>query len=240
MANIQSEKIKDINPKSIILKYCSTLQIKNVLSFINKYKNINLISISKVTELNKKINDNYKKNDLNYLQLDKLRINKNIHICIISKGCTFNCSYCIVKALCEGCNEVWITSQDNGQYGLDFKKNSPYYRYNISKLLKEIQNINMNFKIRLGMMNPNSILPIINDLIPLFKNNKMYKVLHIPIQSASNDVLKNMNRKYNIESVNFIINEFRKSIPNITIITDIIVGFSYETDNDFKKTVDWI
>ena len=260
MANIQSEKIKNINPKSIILKYCSTLQIKNVLSFINKYKNINLVSISEVIELNNKLNENYKKNDLNYLQLDKLRINKNIHICIISKGCTFNCSYCIVKkakgnlvsyspieiidninrALCEGCNEIWITSQDNGQYGLDFKKNSLYYKYNISKLLKEIQNINMNFKIRLGMMNPNSILPIINDLIPLFKNNKMYKVLHIPIQSASNNVLKNMNRKYNIENVNFIINEFRKSIPNITIITDIIVGFSYETDDDFKQTIDWI
>ena len=260
MSNVQSEKIKNVNPKAIILKYCSINQIDHALLYINNVKCIDFVSINDIIKLNNELNKNYKKNNLNYLQLDKIRFNNNIHICTISKGCLFNCSYCIVKkakgklisylpneilsninkALNNKCNEIWITSQDNGQYGLDFKKNSLYYNYNISKLLKEIQNININFKIRLGMMNPNSILPIVDDLIQVFLSSKMYKVLHIPIQSASNNVLKNMNRKYTIEDVNTIINKFREKIPNITIITDIIVGFCYESDNDFNETIDWI
>jgi len=90
------------------------------------------------------------------------------------------------------------------------------------------------------MSNPNHILPILDDLIECYQDKKMFKFLHIPIQSGSNEVLRKMNRYYNINDVFRIIEEFRKKIPEINIVTDIIIGFPGETDEDFQKTMDAI
>lgn len=252
MAKIQKEKIEKINNKAIIIKLESMKKIKDIL-----------LSYKKEPLLNFNIKNSNIKN-INYydyyLNPNKIRMNKNIHICQISKGCISKCAYCIVKeakgnlysfspnkiveniklGLTNGCTEIWITSQDNSQYGLDFKEGTRYYGIRLPQLLKMILDINGNFKVRIGMMNPVYIYEIMEEMMQIYMNDKIYKVLHIPIQSASNIVLKNMNRKYKIEIANKIINNFRNLIPNIMIITDLIVGFCYETEEDFQKSIDWV
>ena len=180
----------------------------------------------------------------------KLRFNSFINIVEISHGCLGNCAYCIVKkakghlksypigdivkdiklSLKNGCKEIWLTSQDCGCYGLDIG-------VTLIDLLKEIEKIPEFFKVRIGMSNPNYILPVLDDLLECYKSDKIYKFLHIPVQSGSDNVLKAMNRHYFSEDFKQIVIKFRKNIPNVTIWTDIIVGFPGETDRDFKETI---
>lgn len=87
------------------------------------------------------------------------------------------------------------------------------------------------------MGNPQHIKPILKELIEVYKNEKIYKFLHIPIQSGDNNVLKEMNRNYTIEDVYEIIKYFRKEIRDITISTDVIVGYPTETDKQFLETI---
>jgi len=89
-------------------------------------------------------------------------------------------------------------------------------------------------------MNPNNVLQIIDDIIEIYQNPKMFKFLHIPIQSGSDKILKLMNRKYSSKDFLKIIEKFREKIPEITISTDIIVGFPEETENDFQETIELI
>ena len=179
----------------------------------------------------------------------KLRFNQFINIVEISQGCLGNCAYCIVKkakgylksypiedivrdiemSLPE-CKEVWLTSQDCGCYGLDIG-------VTLVDLLKKIEKIPEKFRVRIGMANPNYILPVLDELLECYKSDKIYKFLHIPVQSGSDDALKAMNRHYFSEDFKQIVAKFRKNIPNVTIWTDIIVGFPGETDNDFKETI---
>ncbi len=188
------------------------------------------------------------------LELPKIPAEKLMGITQISEGCLGKCSYCIVrlakgklfsypiekiinsvkKDIESGCREIWITSQDNAAYGNEDGK------YLLPELLTQILNLPGNFFVRLGMMNPDNVLKILPELAELYKHPKMFKFLHIPIQSGSSRILKLMNRKYRIESVLKIIKEFQKQVPNITLATDIIVGFPGETDKDFKSTINLI
>lgn len=188
-----------------------------------------------------------------FQSVPRMRFNSNIHICQLSQGCNYSCAYCIVtiargslrsfepdvlvadirKAVDEGCREIWLTSQDNGQYGTDKEVLLP-------QLLDMVCSIPGQFKIRVGMMNPFSVTPILDDLLDSFEDEKIYKFLHLPIQSASDDVLKNMNRYHLISEANTIVDRFRSRFPDMTIFTDIIVGYPGENDEDFKKTVDWV
>jgi len=187
------------------------------------------------------------------LGLPKTLKRKNIGITQISEGCLGNCSYCIVK-LAKGslfsypqekilkniendllsCNEIWLTSQDNAAYGSETGKSK------LPELMKKILSIKKKFKIRLGMMNPSSLLPILDEMIEIYKNEKMIKFLHIPVQSGSDRILKKMNRNYKIKDFLLIVDKFREQIPRIIISTDIIVGFPGETEEDFNKTLSLI
>tara|TARA_Y100000310_G_scaffold337343_1_gene424186 strand:+ start:1255 stop:2478 length:1224 start_codon:yes stop_codon:yes gene_type:complete len=199
---------------------------------------------------------------VNFLELSKKLLvpkipdNKLIGITQISEGCLGNCTYCktrlakgklesfdmndIVKSvendLKAGAKEVWITSQDNANYGMD-KDNK---QQKLPELLNKILSLKHRFKLRLGMMDPNNVLPILDDLIEVYKSKKIYKFIHIPIQSASNKILKDMNRLYTIEQAEKIITAFKKQIPNITISTDIIVGYPTEQESDHKENIKFI
>ena len=188
-----------------------------------------------------------------FLNVARKRYNPNIHICQISQGCNFSCSYCIVKhargklqsfppeaivedirrAVAEGCREIWLTSQDDSQYGMDTG-------FKLPALLRQISEIPGDFKVRVGMMNPFSVLPILDELIEAFDSDKVYKLLHLPIQSASHSVLKRMNRLHKMETVDTIITGFRARFEDLSLFTDIIVGFCEETEEDFQETVDWV
>lgn len=195
-------------------------------------------------------------NDYNErLNLPKIRKSGIIEILPISEGCLSNCSFCKTKyargellsyskekiitqfksALTSGCKEFWITSQDNGCYGFDIYRKEKYF---LPQLLDDLLKIEGNFRIRLGMANPDHVKRIKDDLINTFKHPKIFKFLHIPVQSGNDEILKLMKRSYTVKSFESIINDFKKNIPDISISTDIIVGFSQETKKQFEDSIE--
>lgn len=182
--------------------------------------------------------------------LPRIRKNKAIGIIPISAGCLGQCSYCAVKAIKgelvsypaedivkevenavkDGCREIWITAQDTGCYGLDIGSDLP-------SLLSKALEVKGEFKVRLGMANPNYVKQFSDELIQIYKNPKMFCFLHIPLQAGSSKILKDMNRKYTAEEFISVVEKFRKAIPDITISTDMIVGFPSETEKDFLESV---
>jgi MiaB/RimO family radical SAM methylthiotransferase len=172
-----------------------------------------------------------------------------ISIIPVATGCIGNCAYCITKLargdLCsysekeiEGAfrkaasesKEIWLTSQDLGCYGLDINSSLP-------KLLKRLLNVKGKYFVRLGMMNPGNFKKIRKQLMPLFKNKHLYKFLHLPVQSGSGRILKAMGRKYNKMDFLGCVRIARSHCPEITIATDVIVGFPGETRKDFEETL---
>lgn len=178
------------------------------------------------------------------------RLSPIIEIIPISEGCLGACAFCCVRfargslfsypinsivdrlrrAISEGIKEAWLTSQDNGAYGLDIGTN-------LAALLKECCSIEGTFFIRVGMMNPNHALKILPDLISAYKDRRIFKFLHLPVQSGDNEVLRMMNRRYTVEDFKRIIQSFRLEMPNITITTDVICGFPGESREAFERTL---
>jgi threonylcarbamoyladenosine tRNA methylthiotransferase CDKAL1 len=191
----------------------------------------------------------FSKHSPNKPSLPKKRLNEYIETLQISEGCQGECSYCctrfargrlqcfppetilkqIQKAISENVVEIQLTAQDTASYN--------YRGYNLSDLLRDISAIEGEFKIRVGMMNPNTVLKYLDHIIQAYKNDKIYKYLHIPIQSGSNRILKLMNRRNTADDFISIINMFRSHFPTISIATDIIVGFPSETQDEFEETL---
>jgi MiaB/RimO family radical SAM methylthiotransferase len=96
------------------------------------------------------------------------------------------------------------------------------------------------FYVRIGMGNPDNILKILPELIKAYRNPKVFKFLHIPVQSGNNRILKLMNRAYTITQFKAIITRLRKQIKNLTISTDVICGFPTETEKEFDDTLNLI
>ncbi len=181
------------------------------------------------------------------------KIQKITQAVIIANGCLGACTYCAVKfargkleskpiteikkeiesAIKNGTKEILLTAQDTGCYGLDIDTN-------IVNLLKEVIKIQGDFRIRLGMANPQHLIKFYKELAEVYKNKKIYKFLHIPIQAGDNNTLKRMNRFYSTKEIEKIINYFRKIHPTITIATDVIVGFPEETETEFENTIKFI
>jgi MiaB/RimO family radical SAM methylthiotransferase len=139
----------------------------------------------------------------------------------------------IKKDLILGAREFWITSQDTACYGRDLGTS-------LAELLRTICNIKGNFKVRVGMMTPNMTMSILDELIEAFKDEKIFKFLHLPVQSGDNQLLQRMRRFYSTEDFKKIVEAFRKCIPEITIATDVICGFPGETEEAFKRTLQLI
>lgn len=174
-------------------------------------------------------------------------------IVAISEGCLSRCAFCgtknargdltsypienvvaRVRWLVEhGKKEIYLTAQDTGCYGLDIKTN-------LAELLNEVLKVKGNYRIRVGMMNPTYALKLLNELVAIYKDERVYKFLHLPIQSGSDRVIREMNRGYTTKQVEMVVDKFRKNIDDLCLSTDIIVGFPTETDADFKKTVEFI
>ncbi len=183
--------------------------------------------------------------------LNKIKEDPFIHIIQICEGCLGVCSFCCTrlargplhsypikdikaeakKAIDSGCVEIELTAQDTAAFGHDTGEN-------LSSLIKEVANIDGNFRIRVGMMHPKNIFDDVDEVIDAFKLPNVYKFIHLPVQTGSDKVLKDMNRRHTIEEYVDFVKKLRKSIPDITIATDIIVGYPTETDEDFQKTID--
>jgi len=168
----------------------------------------------------------------------------------IAQGCLGNCTYCITKFargklksydpeslvsefngfVDSGAKEILVTAQDTACYGADIHTDLP-------ALMRSMLQKDGDYRMRIGMMNPNHLKKIIEGLISVMDDGRVYRFLHIPVQSGSDTVLRNMNRGYTAEQFMELVDTLRTSIPEISIATDIITGFPGETDEDHQKTM---
>jgi len=249
---------KNPGKKKFIIAGCITKKlidevekIDNKACFLNTHNIERIVEVANNALKGKKAEVLDKKNRIKVC-LPKIHKNKIINIVPIASGCSSFCTYCstklvkgnifsypksmiikeVEKSVKEGCKEIWLTSQDNADYGLDKEKKSQ-----LPKLIQEVSRIKGDFKVRIGMMNPNTILSVLGELIEAFKPKKIFRFVHVPVQSGNDNILGKMARKYKIRDFKKIIREFRKEIPGITISTDVILGFPAETEKEFNDTV---
>jgi MiaB/RimO family radical SAM methylthiotransferase len=138
-----------------------------------------------------------------------------------------------VKSLVsDGCIEIQLTGQDCGCYGFDTGTNLADL---VQQILAEVPG---NYKMRLGMGNPRHMLQYIAPLLECFKDDRIYKFIHLPVQSGSDSVLKAMNRKHNAQDYIDLAETFNRNFPLFTLSTDLIVGFPGESEQDFNDTLD--
>lgn len=170
----------------------------------------------------------------------------------INYGCNNFCTYCIVPYVrgrersrdmksiiseCEnlindGYKEITLLGQNVNSYGNDV----PDENVNFANLLREVAKIDGKFRIRFMTSHPKDLT---EDVVKAIRDNdKICNNIHLPIQAGSNSVLKNMNRRYTREHYLGLIDMIRRYLPDCGITTDIMVGFPYETEEDFLDTMD--
>ncbi len=229
--------------KTLILTGCVLPKDKPKL--IDKFDHI--LDVEDLPLWGKKLNflKSFEKDD--YFSIKAERKKPIAHVPIMT-GCDNFCSYCAVpyvrgrersrpveeilkevKHLIEkDFKEIWLLGQNVNSYN---KGNSPDF----SDLLVEINQIPGDFWIRFTSSHPKDFS---KKLIKAMKEcDKVPEYLNLPLQSGDNDVLKLMNRPYTREDYLRIVNDLRKELPEITISTDVIVGFPGETEKAFKNTL---
>ena len=253
------KRLKKLDPeKKLIVAGCITesivpkiREIDEKISFVNTH---NLGKITSVVENSANgtvlhlLDKKYKQK----VNLPSVRKNPVVGIVPILNGCNYFCTFCSTKLvkgklfsypmdairqdvkehLKAGCKEIWITSNDTGAYMVEQGG-----KQKLNELLDQILSIPLDFKVRVGMMNPGNTISILDELIRIYKHPKMFKFLHIPLQSGSDEVLKLMNRRYSVEDFIKIVKAFKAEIPEITISTDMIVGFPSETEAQFDESL---
>lgn len=168
----------------------------------------------------------------------------------ISEGCTGNCYFCqtkiarpvlvsysektiaewISRGVANGAKEIQLTSMDTGAYGID-------HGTNLIGLLECINGIDGDFLVRIGMINPEHAVKMKEKLSELMEKGKLFRFMHIPVQSGSEKVCKEMGRKHTVKDFRDTVLFFRSKFPDITISTDIIVGYPTETEEDIQETI---
>ncbi len=187
----------------------------------------------------------------NKLGLPRLRTDHVRATVPIAEGCLGECSYCatrlakgtltsfpresiideIKKLVSAGYREIWLTAQDCAAWGIDSK-------VNVCDLLSAISKIDGGFKVRMGMLNPRYLLPIIDEYLGVFsRDSRLFRFFHIPVQSGSDEILALMKRGYSRRDFIFIVSRIREKFPDACISTDVIGGFPGETEKQFGETV---
>ena len=237
MTQVNYQLLKDLDV-SIILGNSGKSEIVNYIEEFKKNKT-KIVKIDDV--MSKKFED---------MCLDNF--NKTRAFVKIEDGCENYCSYCIIpfargrvrskdpnKVISEitnlvnkGHKEIVLTGIHTGHYGSDLDN------YSFSKLLREIEKIKGLDRLRISSI---EITELDDEFMDTLKNSKiLVDHMHIPIQSGSDEILKLMNRKYNKKYFIDKISKIKKIRPDISITTDIIVGFPGETDKLFNETIDTI
>lgn len=168
----------------------------------------------------------------------------------IAQGCAGRCTYCITRVargrvtsysadalaaqvrqrIERGAREIKLTGQDTAAYGLDTETD-------LAALLRGIDEIPGDFRVRVGMMDPLTVYPIADDLVGAYASEKIFKFLHLPVQSGSDEILEAMRREYTVGQFEEIVAKFRDAFPDLTLSTDVIVGFPGETEAQFEETM---
>lgn len=247
-------RAKKNNPNAIIIVMgcysqvnAEDIDVDIVLGNKDKSKIVDIIEEYKKTKEKKKIIY-----DLTKVEFEKMEINNfDNHtraFVKIQDGCNAFCSYCIipyvrgrvrskapedvineVTTLVEkGYKEIVLTGIHTGRYGIDIDTS-------LEELLNKLVKIPNIYRIRLSSIEINEITPGIKKLLK--ENRVMAKHLHIPLQSGSNKILHLMNRRYNKEEFLSMVEDL-KNIEDISLTTDLIVGFPKETEEEFNETID--
>jgi len=254
------KKIKENNP-SVILSICGCMAQKEKENIFKRAPYVDFIfNPSQINNLEKIVNvvkcgnkryiscENIPEFSLNHVPIKReSKISAWIQI---MRGCNNYCSYCVVpytrgpeqsrgvsEILAEAENltqenykEIFLLGQNVNSYGKNLPESVTF-----SKLLTLLNNINGIERIRFMTSHPKDFS---FDLIKVIKNgDKICEHIHLPIQSGSNKILKIMNREYNVNQYKSIIKEIKSNINNISISTDVIVGFPGETEEDFQQTL---
>jgi len=168
----------------------------------------------------------------------------------IMYGCNNFCTYCIVPyvrgrersrkpenieaeikdLVSNGYKEITLLGQNVNSYGKGLTED-----INFAKLLKRINNIDGLERIRFMTSHPKDLSEELIETIA--QCNKVCEHIHLPVQSGSSNILKKMNRQYDRKQYLDLVKKIKKSIPNISLTTDIIVGFPGETEKDFEETL---
>ncbi len=255
-ANKMMHRIKSLKTKPLIVAGCLPKAEKNTVEkFSGNASLLGPNSLGKTLQVIDSALKGQKQialedSDLSKVGLPKVRLNPTVGIVEIASGCMSECTFCQTKLskgdlssyrlgdivrqvqteIKEGCKEVWLTSTDNGCYGFDIGTDLP-------TLVNAVVEIPEDFMIRVGMMNPMYMPRIKEKLIESYDNEKVFKFLHIPVQSGSDKVLHDMKRGHTAGTFREIVKKIKEKFTEFTISTDIIVGFPSETEEDFQKTI---
>jgi len=201
-------------------------------------------AITRITEAIESGKSILSEDDIIKLRHPRVRRNPITAIIPVSEGCWWRrCSFCIVArtrgsymsyplnmileevedSINEGVKEIWLTSQDMGSYGIESGKSL------LPRLIECVSKIDGLFLVRIGMMNPIYLKPILEDLAEAYLKPKIFRFLHLPVQSGSN--------RDKVELFKEIVTFMRSRIKDLTLSTDIIVGYPTEDEEDFEKTV---
>lgn len=237
-SQINPDRLKDMEGVSIVL---GNYNKSKIMDYINQYK-----------KDKKQIIDVRELNDEKFECMKLNNFNKTRAFVKIEDGCENFCSYCIIpysrgkvrSKLMEdvldevntlvnnGHREIVLTGIHTGHYGADIEE------YDFSDLLNEICKIKGLERLRISSI---EITELDDKFLETLKNNKIIvDHMHIPLQSGCDKTLKEMNRKYDVAYFKDKINKIRSIRPNISITTDVIVGFPNETKDDFNTTVNTI
>jgi len=268
MGNIGSlKKLKKMNP-NLIIAICGCMSqakgrdklLSTKFPFIDIiFGTHNIHEFKNYLELHRSTNNKIidvwenEKGIFEEIEMSRDNINRNAWV-NINYGCNNFCSYCIVpyvrgrersrdpediikevKSLInEGYKYITLLGQNVNSYGNDFKDKI----YNFAMLLNAVAQLEGDYRIKFMTSHPKDLS---EDVIKtIAENDKLSKVIHLPIQSGSNRILKAMNRKYTREHYISLIKMIRSYIPHAYISTDIIVGFPGETEEDFIDTYNLI
>jgi MiaB-like tRNA modifying enzyme len=174
----------------------------------------------------------------------------NVGIVQIAQGCLGRCMYCItrrargplasfpageirdkVRAFIEaGAYEIQLTAQDTSAWGRDTGQTLP-------DLLSDLASLPGNYRIRVGMMNPATAGNILHELVDAYASERIFRFVHLPVQSGSDRILEQMGRDYTVREFEEMVSAFRRRYPDISIATDFIVGFPGETEEDFSRSL---
>lgn len=239
---MQSEEIRN----EILTKF-KNVKIIFGTNNIDNFRNL----LEKHLKTGERIVEVLEKNEYTDKTFDAIRPFKYKSFVNITYGCNNFCTYCIVPytrgretsrtvedivdevkfLVQDGVKEVMLLGQNVNSYG---KTLTP--RRSFTELLVELNKIRDLKRIRFMTPHPRDIT---DDFLELYgKLDKLMPQLHLPIQSGSDKVLKDMNRHYDTEKYMYIVDKVKKIRPDISLSTDIIVGYPTETEEDFEKTLD--
>ena len=171
---------------------------------------------------------------------------------VVAQGCTSACTYCysrlargrlasvplpevlrrVERARDRGAAEIRLTSLDTSCWGEDLPDGP-----RLPALLTAASTISGGFRLRVGMMSPQSLAPIGDEYLRALDEAKAFRFLHLPVQSGSDEVLAAMHRGYNVAQFRSLVRSARERLPDVALATDVIVGYPTETEGDHAATV---